>query len=61
MVNTKVYINIRSLKDYNQDTTYRANLRDTDWSPVYSCFDSNDTVEKYNTILIDILGLNGCI
>ena len=30
-------INIRSLKNYNQDT-YRGNLKETDWSPVYSSF-----------------------
>ena len=47
-------INIRSLKNYNQDT-FRGNLRDIDWTPVYSSFDSNDTVEKFNIILTQII------
>ena len=47
-------ISIRSLRNYNQDT-YWGNLRETDWSPVYSSFDSNDTLEKFNIILTQII------
>ena len=50
-------INIRSLKNYNEEI-YRENLRHTDWTPVYSSYDSNDTVEKFNTILTQIIDDN---
>ena len=42
-------INIRSLKNYDQDT-FRENLRGTDWSPVTSSFDSNVIWEIFSTI-----------
>ena len=45
---------LRSLKKYSQDT-FRENLRATDWSSVFSSFESNETWGGFKTIFIKII------